>query len=109
MLQYSWYRSSKALLVIPLKIDTSKIDGTNYRVLKCQFISTIYTWLEWGDSYTITVRLGKLESDPIINAKASIDEYDYTNGSEMVMPPKEDELVSIREARKKVLAPTERA
>ncbi|KAF6224656.1 hypothetical protein HO173_012929 [Letharia columbiana] len=103
------YTSPKALLVIPLGSGISNIGGEDYHVLECQFVGTVYTLLEWGESFRITVRLGKLESEPIMNAKDCIDEYRGIKGPRMVMPPSGHDLISIREARKKVLAPSERA
>ena len=104
LLQHPRYEQPKALLVVPLGSGISNIGGVDYHVLECQFVGTVYTLLEWGDSFTITVRLGKLESDPRINAEDSISEYEDIKGPRMVMPPSGGDLVPLREARKEVLA-----
>lgn len=41
--------------------------------------------LDRGDSYTITVRPGKLENDLAIDAEATIDRYYETQGPRMVL------------------------
>lgn len=100
LLQKDRSQQAKALLVIPLGCGISTIHDTNYCVLQCQFVGTVYTALDWGESYTITVRLGKLENDPALNAKATIDEYDGIPGPRMVLPFCNDDLAHIRNKRK---------
>lgn len=100
LLQNDRSQQAKALLVIPLGCGISTIHDTNYCVLECQFVGTVYTALDWGESYTITVRLGKLENNPALNAKATIDEYYEIRGPRMVLPPYNNYLADIRKKRK---------
>ncbi len=109
LLQDPRRKDSKVLLAVPLGVGISTIQNTGYHVVECQFVGTVYANLEWGDSYTITVRLGKLESEPRINAEDLIDEYYNIKGPRLVQVPLGEELDSIRKARKEVQAQTERA
>ena len=78
------------------------MNDTEYTVLECQFVGTVFTNLEWGLSYTITVRLGKLENEPTIDAEDLINKYYDTKGSWMVVPPSGKELDSIRNVRRQL-------
>ena len=96
----------KALLVQPLDVGNSTIDGKQYCVLDCQFVGTVYTRLEWGKDYIIAARLGKLQKDPEDVAEKVMDRYEDTEGVKYFFAPSGTSLKSLRETRKEFLATT---
>lgn len=107
LLRSPYHDDMRALLVVPLDIGNSEICGIEYVVLECQYVGTVYTNLEWGPSYTISVRLGKLTNEAGISSEEVIDKYDDTKGPRLTGPPCW-ELHSIRQARRQYLASTGR-
>ncbi len=92
----------QALLVIPLAVGISKIGGTEYKVLDCQFVGTVHTKLEWPSPHTISFRLGKLTNDLSISAEEAIKKYNNTEGSRMCGHPYRKNLEAMRQARRQL-------
>ena len=109
LLQHSRRKDSQVLLVVPLGAGVSTIEDIRYQVLECQFVGTVYQNLEWGDSYSIAVRLGKLDKEPTMKAKDIIDIYEEIKGPRFLVLPQGKELDSIRKARKEDQVRTQRA
>jgi len=95
-----------ALLVVPLKVGKIELCNTGYVILECQYVGSVYTNLQWGESYTASIRLGKLTQDPQISAKEVVDNYnriydDHKGPPLMGRHPWAEHLDSIRLARRK--------
>ena len=105
LLRSPYHNDVRALLVVPLDVGKSEICGRVYKVLECDYVGTIYTSLEWGPSYKITVRLGMLTDDANTSSEEVIRRYDDTEGQGLNGPPCQ-ELHSIRLERRQYLATT---
>ena len=106
LMRRPYHDDLQALLVIPLAVEFSKIDGTEYKVLDCQFVGTVYTNLEWYSPRTISFRLGKLTENLSISAEEAIDKYNNTEGSRMCGHPYRKNLDAMRQARRQRYATT---
>lgn len=102
LLQHPSREDSKVLLVVPLDVGVSTINGTDYVVLECQFVGTVCTNLEWGLSYSIAVRLGKLEDEATTKANDLIDKYYDIKGPRLSLVPRGKALESIRNTRRQL-------
>lgn len=101
LLRNTHNRKGLALLVVPLDVAKCEIGGIEYVVLDCQYIGTVYTTnLRWGDSYSASVRLGKLSKHPTLSAEEITNRYYDTKGCRIYGRPWEDQLHSIKQARK---------
>jgi hypothetical protein len=99
LLQIHPHENRQALLVVPLDVGSLEICDLEYVVLECQYVGTVYTNIEWGLSYTATVRLGRLTMDPYTSAEEVIDKYEDTKGPRVYGRPWSKHLHSIRQAR----------
>jgi hypothetical protein len=100
LLQNAQNHGMLALLVVPLAISKCEICGIKYDILDCQYVGTVYTNLEWGPSYTASVRLGKLTTDPDMSTEEFLDKYEESEGPRIYGRPWKKHLHSIRQARK---------
>ncbi|MCJ1374270.1 hypothetical protein MMC20_005502 [Loxospora ochrophaea] len=100
LLQNTHNINMQALLVVHLDVGTCKICGTDYIILEASYIGTVYANLEWGDSYSASIRLGKLSSDPDQSAEQLVDKYYDTKGPRIIGRPWQKHLHSIKQARR---------
>ena len=91
----------QALLVVPLTVGNIEICDSGYVILECHYVGTVYTNLDWGPSFSASVRLGKLTQDPQISAEEATNNYEGTKGPRIWGVPWGKDLHSIRQARRK--------
>ena len=103
LLKHSHRDDTQALLVIPVDVGHCRIWDTDYVILDCLYVGTVYANLEWGPSYAASVRLGKSTGDPAANAQEVVNRYEDTKGPRTFGNPWARNLDSIRQSRKQSL------